>query len=342
MRITVLQLRERSIPKVILKCPGDLTEICNYLNDAQERLIIAAGETGWLGSWMRIVFNLTCENPYITLGREIARLESVEICRRPINIRNEFYEFLPDVIGLRTPGDLPKAREPLQALDRGTYPTMVDLTATNQLLRAYITDSRDLGKRMLIKSKDQNGMRIFSTDATLDIDGFYLTFAAPFVTTIFQVSVIENILKDATHGDVLLYQVDATTGAQVLLSRYAPDEITANYRRYYFDQLPRTCCNGSTLIQATGIAKLEPIPVHRDSDFLVIGNVQALTAECQSIRHSRMDDPTAKQLAEIEHQQAIRYLQQEMNHYLGKQSISAVPRPFGSAHLSRHRIGALV
>jgi hypothetical protein len=193
----------------------------------------------------------------------------------------------------------------------------------------------------MIKGKDNNGLQIFSTDGALEVNGFYLTMAAPFVTSGFQVSVIDNVMKDATYGDVLLYQVDATTGAQVLLSRYAPDELTPEYRRYYLKSA--RCCSGSSgSFNVTGMAKLDFVRVSRDTDFLLIGCLPALALEIESNRYSGADSALGKGLSAASHAGAIKLLQQELVNYGGRQRLAVNVKPFGSARLEDHMIGQLI
>jgi hypothetical protein len=233
---------------------------------------------------------------------------------------------------------------------------MVDLTCTNQTLQVYITDPRDIGKRICIgPALDQNNNPIYSTDGFNQVNGFYMTLNQPFTNSGFIVTNIGGICKDQTFGDVLLYQVDNTTGAQVLLSRYAPSEMTPSYRRYYIHQVPRgcgsvetpqsPCITGSTtsgLVGVTAMCKFEPIPVQVDTDFLVIGNIPALTEQCQAIRYSKMDEGNGMALTGPHHSRAIKLLQDEMRHYLGELQPAVNFAPWGTANLERQRIGSLI
>lgn len=341
------------LPDAIGACSTDLPTIAKYVNRAQQMLIGCAGETGFFGGWQKVVFKVDRCFPYITLPAQFARAINMDVCRFPIRIQNEFFEFLEAGIGLQ---DFYRNRQwrlgdwcgALQGFERGTHPTMVDLTNTNQLLRVYITDTRDVGKRILFTpAKDQNGNYIYSTDGFANPNGFYLTFTQPFATSSMIVTEIGGIQKDITYGDILLYQVDATTGTQVLLSRYGPTEMSPAYRRYYINRMPCGCfchTNQSPCIQpqpvdpfvpVTAMVKLEHVPVSQLTDWMVIGNIPALIEECKSIRYADMDSEKAAQLSQVSHLKAVRLLNQEMTHYLGELNPAVNVAPFGTARTSR-------
>ncbi len=90
------------------------------------------------------------------------------------------------------------------------------------------------------------------------------------------------------------------------------------------------------------MAKLDLIPAQVPTDYLLIQNLEALIAECQSIRFGDMDTPTSKQMAQERHIQAIRLLNGELTHFLGKDRPAIEVKPFGSATLRRAGVGRLI
>jgi hypothetical protein len=342
MRTTLAQVRQSRLPQAIGLCGADLPGIAAMVNQAQQQLINAGGETGWWGGWQKVAFQISQARPYITLPREFARVINLDVRRFPIRMQNEFYELLEAGVGLRGFAECQDWCGALEGYERGVFPTMVDLTPANQLLRVYLTDPRDVGLRVLVgPCLDQNVNAVYSQDGANSVNGFYLTLDQPFTTSDFIVTGIGSIQKDATYGDVLLYQVDATTGEQVLLSRYAPDELNPGYRRYFINRLP--CAGGTTgTVPITAMAKLEFIPANRDTDFLIIGNIPALIEECKAIRYSDMDVPNAMALESKAHGKAIKYLNQELGHYLGKLQPAVNVAPWGTAKLEDQMIGRLM
>lgn len=356
MRLTLGQFRQGMGPQAIGVCQGDVPTIAAYVNRAQQILINAGGESGFWGGWQKVAFQVSRCNPYITLPRQFARAINMDVCRFPIRIQNEFYEFLEAGIGLQGPTrndweGLGRSRDwcgALEGYERGTWPTMVHLWDKNQTLRVYITDARDVNSRILIgPAKDQNGNYIYTQDGNNPVQGFYMNFTQPFTDNGFIVTDIGGIQKDATYGDVLLYQVDATTGQQVLLSRYAPNETTPGYRRYYINRLPCACppcipvnpcltpLPAEHYVPVTAMVKLEFIPANLDTDFLIIGNEPALIEEIKAIRYADQDAPNSPALQAKSHSAAIRLLNQELTHYLGELRPAINFAPFGTARLRR-------
>lgn len=344
MNATLADVRRSSIPEAIGLCQTDLPRIANAVNEATQQLIYAGGAQGFYGTWRKVALSATVTNPYITLGRQFARIINLDICRTPIRIRNQFFEYLPGGIGLQEPWTLPDWCGNLQGYERNNVATITDLPTTNpQYLRVYITDNRDVNLRILITGLDQNGHEIYSTDGLNNVKGFFLTFAQPFSTSSFTVSEIQFVQKDITFGDVVLKAVDSVTGAETTLSRYAPTETNPSYRRYLITSLPTgCCCNSDGTLSITGIVKMEYQPVYQDTDQLIIANLPALKYECLANRYATMDVPNAAVLEVKNHRKAIRLLQDEMRHMEGEQEPSVVVNPFGAAALINQRIGYIV
>lgn len=343
-RITLATVRQSALPAAIGLCAGDTPAISAAVNEAQERLINAGGATGWWGGWARVVFVASFSNPYITLPRQFSTLIALDVCRHGIRIQNEFFEMLPDGVGLMPQRICPACWQGnISGYERGVFPTMVDLPATSTL-RAYITDARDVGARMLITGLDQNGNQIFFQDTIDEVNGFFLTFVQPFVDSAFTVSQIQAVQKDITFGDVVLKAVDPVTALETTLSRYAPTEQNPAYRRYLITQLPPNCCPqaGGTTVNITALGKFEYIPAYIDTDQLIIGNIPALIDMVQAIRYQRMDAPNAAAMAAQYRKSAIRELQNELRSHLGEQNPAVNVDTFGSAKLEYQSIGTLI
>lgn len=345
MRTTFRQLRLSRFPRTLGLCSNNVPEIAAAANECQQRLINDAGETGWWGGWAKVAFTASMVNPYITLPPQYARAIGFDVCRFPIRIQNEFYEELDAGIGLRGPNNCVDRCAPKEAYDRGTFPTMIDLAGNNQLLRVYITDPADVGKRILISNaRDQNGNGIYTQDGAQSVNGFYLQFEDPFVTSTFTVTSFQNISKDQTVGDIILKQVDASSGNEVTLSRYAPNEENPACRRYYLSQLPFGCCNPTFTagpVVITAMCKYEFVPVETDTDFLIIGNIPAMIEEGQAVNYSSMETPTSMALETRHHARAVKLLNDELRHYLGENLPAINFAPYGTARLDKVAIGMI-
>lgn len=320
------------------------------VNAAQRRLLMCreAGDEGWYGTWAEVAFsNVSCNNPYITCPREIARLEKMAVCRSPVPIHGQFYEYL-DFGNGRMPNRFQAKYGYVQSYTRNSAATFRDLSPAPQIIRVYATDPADYNasRRVLIQGIDTSNSVVYTQDGFNQCVGVFVDVASPFSDAPMQFNAITGIQKDVTSGPIQIFQVDPTTGDQVLLLTMEPSEQVASYRRYYLNELPRNCCSSRTgtitSLQVTAIAKLELIPVTVDTDYLLIDNLEAITEECQSIRYSEIDKESAKKMAAERHAQAIRLLQGQLVHYYGKTNADVSFSPFGSARLSRQNIGTML
>lgn len=351
MRSTFQQLRLSRFPSVLGACKSDIPTIAGYANEATQRLLNEFGETGPWGTWDKVVFQTASQvAPYITLPPQYARAIGFDVCRTPIRIQNQFYEVLDAGIGLRGPDNCSDRCGPMESYDRGNFATMVDLTPSNQYLRVYPTDPTDVeaGKTVLISGAlDQNGNGIYTLVGNQQVNGVLLTLQTPFTTSPMIITGFSKIAKDVTNGDVILTQVDATSGNEVTLSRYKPSETGPAYRRYYFSALPSSCCPPATPaglatpISITSLCKLEFTPIAVDTDFLLIGNIPAMIEEGQAIHFSDMESPQAVELEAKHHKKAVSLLNQELTHYLGENMPAVNFAPWGTARLERAGIGTI-
>lgn len=344
MRSTFSQFRQSRAPETLGTCAADMPKLASYVNEATQRLLVAGGETGWWGTWFRMVFNVATGDPYITVPRCVARLVNATVCRKPVRIQNEFYEFLYASAGLQ-PETACDCKPPVNGLalyDRGSFPSYYDVNATGnpKFLRFYPSDARDNGtRRILVQGLDQNGNKLRSMDNGFDIEGVYVTLVSPFADMAQNISRLDGIQKDISVADVLMYEVDSVTGAQRIISRYEPSEQNPAYRRYFANGIPANCCDGRTTTQITAMAKMEFIPVAVDQDWLLIGNIPALKLECEAVRYSEFDNPGAQTMSEAKHKKAVKILNEELIHYTGRLNPAVNFAPFGTAHLSKLNLG---
>lgn len=352
-RLRLYDMRNGELPKTIGLCASDIRSVAQAVNTAQRRLLYAreASDEGWWGTWAEIVFNVSRATPYITLPREVARLSAVLACDRPINVENQWYEYLNFGNG-RLPKQFEKcdANFITQCLTRNNAVTFTDLVGP-AYVQMFVSEASDVGKRVLIQGLDQNSTPIISWDGVNRVQGQFVRLEQPFAVTPMLLNQLTGIQKDITDGPIQFFQLNPTTGVSSLILTMQPSEQTALYRRYFFADLPCGCCpvpavlpgtNTCANVQVTAIAKLELIPVIVDTDYCLIQNEEAIIEEAQSKRYSIIDTPTAKQMAQEKHAQAIRLLNGELNHYLGMNSPAVNVAPFGSARLERQRIGTMI
>jgi len=336
-------------PGLLGICSTDVAGCAAIVNAATERLLYAkeVGDSGWIGTWSELQFSASQTEPLITTPFDVARIQSINLCTNPIPLVNEFYSYLRFGFG-RWPKSSCAANRcaPLVAYDRGKFPTFSDIIPPDKKVRVRLTDSGDVGKRVLLQSKDANGQVRYSLDGTVQVTGDFLELAAPFVDSPDVVSQVLGIQKDVCLGPVSFYELDTVGATERLILTMQPGETTASYRRYYIGGLPTSCCSAPPAtpgtVQLTAICQLAFVPVAVTTDWLVIPSIEALINECQCGRYLGIDEANAKQMAQFHHGQAIRLLQGQSVNDQGALSPAVSFAPFGSARLSRQRIGSLI
>ena len=347
MRLRLVDVQTSDLPQSIGICAGDVPNLARLTNKCQRRLVFAreSGNLGWFGSWSTMAFNVSQSSPWITTPRGVARLESMLVCKRPVKIQNDQYEYLDFGIGMQ-PSECPSTCNYLEGYQRNNAVTFLDVVPPQKVIRLYPTDPLDQDKRVLIGGKDDNSNTITSLDNGLMVQGTFVTLALPFVDTEMPFSEILGIQKDVTAGVVRFYEVDLNTGEQRLILSMDGGEQVANYRRYYINGLPRNCCNvpGQTTdtVQILAQAKLELIDVVSPTDYLLLqggGALEALCYEAQSVRYSQIDGAEAKKQAQEAHMQAIRLLQGQLVDQFGKNRPAIGFMNFERESLQRAGIG---
>ncbi len=356
-RLRLIDLRYSRLPTLLGICPDNTPELARYVNAAQEQLIYApeSGEEGWYGSFAEIAFTVSRSEPFITLDRDIARLEMINICDwvRPIN--NQYKEYLRFGNG-RMPKECRQCDNWFlpEGFSRNNAVTFRDLTNGPQMIKIQSSSDIDADgvTRVFFQGLDQNNKPIYTQDGENQVQGVFVPIDTPFVFSPIEMNRITGIQKDETYGQVTISQVDPTSGEEIELLVMQPTEVVAGYRRYYFHNLPFSCCPGQVAgtcppaspqpITLRAIAKLELIPVSKDTDYCLIQSKEALTEKANGVRYSEMDNAGAKAMSQNCHRKAIQMLNGELRHYFGVQNTAVGFAPFGSARLERQRIGTLI
>ncbi len=308
------------------------------VNESQERLISdpLAPDEGFLGSWAKMAFTVSRTSPTIVAPAEVARIIVTDVCKVPVRIRNQFYEFLTFGPGLHPRGCGTNCCKTLTTYEREIVTTFAPLLSTPQIIRAYADDPVDVGRAVLVQGRDKNAQTVRFLDPLANASGLgeRILLSQPFTDTTNQFSEITGVQKEKTFGAVQLFQVDPTTGVEAPLMVMAPGETTAQYRSYYLSCLPQNCCNTpGGAIQVMALCRLNFIPVQCDSDYLCIQNVAALIDECMSVRYGRIDTPGSQQLSAAKHASALRLLFGQLDAVFGKENVAIQRHLFGSARL---------
>jgi len=344
LRTRLYDYRLSDLPATVGLCASDVANVASIVNTAQRRLLYcreAQGESWW-GTWAEVAWNVYQSSPFITLPRALARAELFDVCKQPVVINNQWVEYLRFGNG-RLPKLCGSRCGKLQIYSRNNAVTFVDMPV-GSYIKIYPTVSTDDGSRVLLQGTNTVDAVIYSNDGTNRVSGEFVTLTSPFVTSSNQFNTLTGIQKDITDGDIQIFAVDPNDGTETLLVTMEPGEQTASYRRYYFNSLPFNCCPNQDYVQVSAIAKLEPFPVRVDTDYTVLTGdaaIEAITEEAQSVRYSRIDETSAKQMAAEKHIQAVRILNGQLTHYMGKDEPALIFAPFGSARLEKVRIGMI-
>lgn len=328
-------LQSRAMGAVGL-CNSDIDQGAILANEIVQRLLNdpMQPDEGWFGTWAKMAYNVSRADPYITGSREVARFTAIDVCKRPMMIRNEWYEFLDFGNGLR--GGCGSVCEPPQAFQRGTVITAFDFKPPNKIIRVYMTNAADAGKHILIQGKDQFGAPVTSTDGTNTFQGEFLTLASPFTDNSEELSDLTGIQKDITQGQVQIFEVNTDTQEERLLLIMEGGEEVAGYHRIFLNGFP--CCRGEGVNQVVAMAKLDFVPVRVVTDYILIPTLPALIEEAQCIRFEGMDSGSAKQQAAFHHNRALSFLAGALDHNIGKQRIAIGLPLFGSDRLTRQPV----
>ncbi len=330
-------------------CVNNIPSLVGLVNISTEQLINDpnAPDEGWWGGWAKMLMNITPNLRFttITLPRGVARVIVMDVCQRPTKVQNGYYEFLDFGEGLQPklcgPNTTTTCNGFTQTYDRDTTPVLGVQNTNPQFIRVFPTDSRDVGKSVIVQGKDQNGNVILATDpvSLQPILGEILTLTLPFVQSVNQfANPLTGIEKDSTYGPITIMQVDPVSGTAAALSSMEPSETSAAYRQYLINNLPCNCCaNAQATVQVTVMAKLEYVPIASDPDYLLIPNVPALIAQCESIRYSAMDNVKALAMADKKHTDALRLLFGQLDHVLGKERPAITVPLFGTRRRLRHQ-----
>lgn len=325
MRITVGDAKNSRIPNALGIGPSDARFI-QWLNEAQQRLII---EGRYWGTTAR--FNICATNGCITLPRQIASIERVNVCGNPTPVRDQWYEFLDNCFGTiesQTPSggccsNGGRASGMNEAIYRGHYSTFNDIIGTLKKLTFICDLASDVGKKVILLGYDGNGNWIRTTQSGVIADGEVVALAqgGGVTTTNFFSSVTDVQFTQAMDGQSWLYELNTLDSTLRMIGHYQYDEPRPNYARYYFPSVcPRPTQNGScAYTKVEIIGKLEFIPVAKDTDYLIIGNIPALKELMVALKKAENESDSVKAntiiMAGMTLAKAI--LDRELEHYHG-------------------------
>src|SRR6476646_8136174 len=117
-RLRLYDMRMTDLPEAVGLCVGDINGLARVCNRAERQLLNCkeAGNEGWWGTWAEIEFTASRAQPTVIMPREVARLDSIDVCGRTVQTNNQLYEYLQFGNG--------RMNHPSQRHNRRGLPTM--------------------------------------------------------------------------------------------------------------------------------------------------------------------------------------------------------------------------
>jgi hypothetical protein len=316
MRTTLSQALTDSISRIPTSlniAPSD-PRCTTYINIGTSR-IMTRGH--WWGTCPSYRVSVTSQ--IFTLPPQFANIEKIAVCQHPVGLRNLWYSYNNNGPGVVND---PTAAAPntcnSQALFRGTACTFKDIVGTTSKLKVVCDVAADVGTNVLLLGYDANGNWLRTQVLGVWQDGEVVTLAqSPGTISVNTFSRITDIQKPVTKGQIWLYEQDGVTNP--LIANYAYWESNPQYQRFLLPTISGT----STQIDLVG--KLSYRPVTNPTDYLLIGNLEAVRLAAMSVKASEehnfteagilMEGGASKSGIVVEG--AIPILQAELQHYTG-------------------------
>lgn len=339
MRVTLADAKASRLPSQVGNCPTQ-ARFLQLLNEAQERLLYTGKWWGTVQKW-----RFCATDGCVALPSQFATLEAVAVCGRPIAVRDQFYEFLDNGFGIRSQGVIninsgtststSQTTSPCcggfagvcgiaEALYRGRYPTFSDIQPTGKRVQLVCDKLTDVGKSVLVLGYDDNNNWIRTVQGGVVLDGEVVALAQGAGTqSVNNFSVVTDLQPPANlDGQWWLYEYTISSGAQRLIGQYQYFDVRPSFARYFFPSIiPTASSSGSSCSQVLveALVKLDFIPVQKDTDYLIIGNLPALKEMMMALSKAE-DEPDALRKVQIEEAGltvAKKILDAQLDHYLG-------------------------
>lgn len=267
------------------------------------------------------------------MPRQIASLEGIAICGRPVTLRNQYFEFLETGAGIQGGRFVGESGSqcsfscgPSAVIFRGTVATQTDIVGINKKLRLICDLASDVGKEVLCLGFDENGNWVRTVQGGTVKDGEIIVLAQSTGTdsnNLFS-SITDIQPPDDLDGQWWLYSLNTDDSTVSLLSNYQYDEVRPVYNRYLMPICSRTGSCTQTLVDAIG--KLAYIPMRVNTDYCIIGNIPALKTGCEAINSAEHEPDGVKkiQIMEAGMIEATKFLNEELQANTGDKTVPGI------------------
>lgn len=264
-----------------------------YINSAQRQIFLEGQYIGVLGTYAFNVYNSILTLPY-----EADALLAADIISIPINVQNQWFEFLKSGPGYQDPR---RNFTYPDMYDRGEGWCVIQDAPAPFSIQIYCAVPEDPTAVCIIEGLDQYGNQIRSQITIQNPDGTIggqwingvqnAIFSAgnAFLETTQLFSKVTGIQLPQRNGDLRLYANarNATTFAPVgttyLLGIYPYFMTNPSFRRYFFPAAEATG-NGIPFnpLPVNALVHRRPLPVNGPNDRLTINNIEALKCYVQA------------------------------------------------------------
>lgn len=202
-------------------------ELRNNINRVLERFYAEGKFDGTIQQATISAYEDANGNKFITLPRHLETcLRGGKAGYKSRSIQSEWYQYLPNGRGIRKSDQAYHGA--IQDMGEG-FVTFRDILTPSQLTLSS-SQTEDAGAFIVIRGKDADGNKIYSTVEGAVIEGIRLDLAGGTQTTAQTFSEIYSVEKEITKG-VITLSVGATT-----LATYEQGERAISYRRYIVDK----------------------------------------------------------------------------------------------------------
>lgn len=159
--------------------------------------------------------------------RRIETIEKISVCKWPIGVRPEWFEFSENGYGIMSDFKCQKF-----LLDRGEVCVVNDIVGTTSKVKVIPDVTEAAGLRILVQGYDENNAWIRTNDGGTYIDGEYIAIdkATP-ATSVNYFTRITSVQKPLTNANVKMYSIEDITSTTLLLGDYESDEYLPVYRK---------------------------------------------------------------------------------------------------------------
>jgi hypothetical protein len=280
MLSTFADLKASGIASRINLCPDDP----RFLTAANRVVVFLLSHGSWWGTVRRAAFCV--DENCITLPGCVASLEGIYRCCGPVNIHNQWYQFIP--------GSTPVSDGcgELKFQHYGTIPTARTM-CTGGILRAYPASALDYGKTLTFFGHDMNGIWVRTLNAGVMQDGETVTLVAPWVETVTCFKDVTAMQKEVTNEHVAVFHHPPGDTTIEVLADYEYYETRPDYQRFqilnYSATDCATCTDGTTGLscdrfEIEAMVKLEYMPMRHDTDYCLIGNIAAFELALEALK----------------------------------------------------------